>query len=225
MVSYPVEIRRCQHVKTNGTQCGSPALRDKPFCFFHSENRPKAIDFCVDGETYSDGTLVMPVFEDAHSIQVVIRQVTQLLLQNRIGEKTAGLLLYALQIASGNLKQMAEEKARPTQVVVDPEKVAETPIGMTPWSAGGSGHDEEEVDEEESESARLAAEEELCEQRQWADFMTGEIRETIETPDLSAEELKRRLQIIQDRLVRFADMSGAAEAVRAAGSVEAGAGV
>jgi hypothetical protein len=27
---------RCQHIKVNGTQCGSPALRRHKFCFFHA---------------------------------------------------------------------------------------------------------------------------------------------------------------------------------------------
>jgi hypothetical protein len=49
-----------------------------------------------------------------------------------------------MQIASSNLKMLQAEKARPTQVVVDPEKAGETPLGMTPWSASGEGHDLEE---------------------------------------------------------------------------------
>ncbi len=32
---YGVHIPRCTHIKTNGTQCGSPALRGRRFCFFH----------------------------------------------------------------------------------------------------------------------------------------------------------------------------------------------
>src|SRR5208282_4712347 len=94
----------------------------------------------------SDGSMVLPVFEDAHSIQTVIRQVVQLMLSRRIEHKDAGLLLYALQIASGNLKMMQLEKARPTQVVVEPDKAAETPLGMTPWSASGEGHDRDEAE-------------------------------------------------------------------------------
>jgi len=31
----PSNIARCEHIKTNGTQCGSPALRGKHFCYFH----------------------------------------------------------------------------------------------------------------------------------------------------------------------------------------------
>jgi hypothetical protein len=146
MGCYPVEIRRCQHIKTNGTQCGSPALREKKFCHFHQDNRPEGTGLYIDGEHYTDATLMMPVFEDAHAIQVVLRQTLQLLFERRISQKDAGLALYALQIASSNLRQMREEKPRPTEVVIDREKVEETPIGMTQWSATGEGRDVE-VDE------------------------------------------------------------------------------
>ena len=35
MSLYPNSIPRCEHIKINGTQCGSPALRRNHFCFFH----------------------------------------------------------------------------------------------------------------------------------------------------------------------------------------------
>jgi hypothetical protein len=148
MASYPIEIRRCRHVKTNGTQCGSPALKGKELCYYHELNRPVAAELYLDGETYCDGSIMLPPFEDAYSIQTVLRQVVQLMLTRRIERKDAGLLLYALQIASGNLKMMQAEKAKPTQVVVEPEKAGETPLGMTPWSASGQEHDPEEGEEE-----------------------------------------------------------------------------
>jgi hypothetical protein len=150
MASYPIEIRRCRHVRTNGTQCGSPALKGKELCFYHEQNRPEPVELYIDGERYCDGQIVLPVFEDAHAIQTVIRQVVQLMLTRRIERKDAGLLLYALQIASGNLKMMQAEKAKPTQVVVEPDKATETPLGMTPWSATGQGHDRDEAEGGES---------------------------------------------------------------------------
>src|SRR5271166_2072299 len=154
---YPIEIRRCRHVKSKGTQCGSPALKGKELCYYHEQNQPQAVELYMDGERYSDGSIVIPVFEDAHSIQTVIRQVVQLMLTRRIERKDAGLLLYALQIASGNLKTMQTEKAKPTQVVVEPDKARETPLGMTPWSATGQGHDPEETEEEETEAQNSPA--------------------------------------------------------------------
>ena len=66
-------------------------------------------------------------------------------------------MLYALQIASGNLKTMQAEKAKPTQVVVEPDKAAETPLGMTPWSASGQRHDREEAEGEETEGQNSPA--------------------------------------------------------------------
>src|SRR6202142_708669 len=157
MTSYPIEIRRCRHVKTKGTQCGSPALKGKELCYYHEQNRPQPVELYIDGERYCDSQIVLPVFEDAHSIQTVIRQVVQLMLTRRIERKDAGLMLYALQIASGNLKMMQAEKAKPTQVVVELDKAAETPLGMTPWSATGQGHDPEEGEEGEGEAQNLPA--------------------------------------------------------------------
>jgi hypothetical protein len=112
------EAPRCRHIKVNGTQCGSPAVRSKSFCFYHQQHRPIVAECYSDGE-YSTGEILLPVFEDAHSVQSVIRQVMQMVLQKRIERKTASLLLYALQIASSNLKRMELEKPQPEQVVID----------------------------------------------------------------------------------------------------------
>ena len=112
------EAPRCRHIKVNGTQCGSPAVRSKSFCYYHQQHRPILAECYSDGE-YSTGEILLPVFEDAHSVQSVIRKVVQMVLQKRIERKTASLLLYALQIASSNLKRMELEKPQPEQVVID----------------------------------------------------------------------------------------------------------
>jgi|SRR5208337_559123 len=118
---------RCRHIKVNGTQCGSPALRNKNFCFYHQQDRPLTVE-CYSEQEYATGEITLPVFEDAHSIQTVLRQVVQMVLQKRIERKTASLLLYALQIASSNLKRMELEKPQPEQVVIDLETESETPM-------------------------------------------------------------------------------------------------
>src|SRR5216684_2301532 len=77
------EAPRCRQVKVNGTQCGSPAVRSKSFCFYHQQHRPIVAECYSDGE-YSTGEILLPVFEDAHSVQSVIRQVMQMAIQERI---------------------------------------------------------------------------------------------------------------------------------------------
>jgi hypothetical protein len=109
---------RCRHIKINGTQCGSPALRNNDFCFYHQEERPVRVD-CFFEEKYPIGDITMPYFEDAHAIQYMLRRTVQMVLQRRIEQKTASLVFYALQIASSNLKRMELEKPQPEQVVVD----------------------------------------------------------------------------------------------------------
>src|SRR6266436_9725311 len=118
------EAPRCRHIKVNGTQCGSPAVRSKSFCYYHQQHRPILAE-CYSDIEYATGEILLPVFEDAHSVQSVIRQVMQMLLQKRIERKTASLLLYALQIASSNLKRMDLEKPQPEQVVTDLEPVVD----------------------------------------------------------------------------------------------------
>ena len=117
---------RCRHIKVNGTQCGSPALRHKNFCFYHQQNRPALTDCYYNPDEYPTGLIALPVFEDAHSIQTVIRQVVQNVLQKSLERKTAGIVLYALQIASSNLKRMELEKPQPEQVVTDLVKESDT---------------------------------------------------------------------------------------------------
>ena len=140
---YPEHIRRCQHIKVNGTQCGSPALRQQKYCYFHQEHRERTVRINAHRRRTVQ-EISLPVLEDANSIQVGVMQVLRLLLGGQIEHKTAGLALYALQIASSNLARTAFEVSRPTKVVVDRKKVAETPLGMTPWSAGEGGHDFED---------------------------------------------------------------------------------
>jgi hypothetical protein len=137
---------RCHHIKSNGAQCGCPALRNQRLCYFHNEAQPQRVKVCGENGKTSAQVLV-PVFEDATSIQMMVRQVTMLILEGKIDNKRAGLVLYALQTASSNLKRLAAEQPRPVQVVVDTKKVAETPLGMTPWSPKEEGHETEAVDD------------------------------------------------------------------------------
>src|SRR5947207_16026487 len=46
--------RRCDHRKINGIRCGSPALREGQFCFFHERvhgHRVEDLEFCEDANS------------------------------------------------------------------------------------------------------------------------------------------------------------------------------
>jgi hypothetical protein len=102
--------RHCEHVKANGHFCGSPAMRGRNYCFFHIIDIGRRLRL----QRYSDHGLQapaieLPLLEDAASIQLALMQVTDALLKGTLDRKTAGLVLYSLQTASSNLRNMQKE--------------------------------------------------------------------------------------------------------------------
>ena len=139
MPLYPTSIRRCQHIKVNGIQCGSPALRDEKCCYFHLQWRRQSRDINMN---FHVRRITLPTLEDANSIQVGLAEVMRLLVTNQIDHRTASLLLRALRTASSNLKLTSLEP-EPTQVVIDQECVERRPLGATAWSpAVGRDYDD-----------------------------------------------------------------------------------
>ncbi len=115
MSTYP--IAPCQHIKKNGSQCGSPALRNQQFCYFHDRCRPLIQD-ASGSALYPPAPFFLPRLDDANSIQRALAKVCQNLLHRRLDPKKAGVLLYAIQLASSNLhrpnKNKSQKKSAPS---------------------------------------------------------------------------------------------------------------
>lgn len=150
-------VPRCQHIKTNGTQCGSPALRRKRFCYFHNRWRATKLDLNNAGALRVATTVELPVLEDANSIQVALMQVMRLILCRQLDPKTGGLMLYGLQTASSNLSRIDFEHRRKTDIVIDPRSVSENGLGEEAWCAEDSAEEAEEYSAEEKDSTEKAA--------------------------------------------------------------------
>jgi len=118
----PSPAKTCHHIKTSGVQCGSPALRGRRYCHYHQRARPIMVNFASQDNPI---LFALPIFEDAHAIQFTLRNVAHHLLEGFISEKKAGLMLYALQIASANLRNLKAEEPQPDQVIVDPPRLSE----------------------------------------------------------------------------------------------------
>ncbi len=76
---------------------------------------------------------VLPVLEDADSIQITLGQIMRMIVCRQVDTKSAGLLLYALQIASANLRRTRFEPYH-KDVTVDLFRVPERIIGDEAWS-------------------------------------------------------------------------------------------
>jgi|GEM_PF-5341042 len=154
MHSYP---NRCQHLKVNGTQCGSPALRRNKFCFFHKRWQTERIQLTASNHKRRARCLDLPVLEDANSIQITLMQVMRMIVSREIDSKTAGLLLYALQTASFNLRHTDFEPVRHQRVVVDLGDVVNSPLGTSEIWSDEDYEEEEEAEEVEAEAQTAAA--------------------------------------------------------------------
>ena len=93
------EAPRCEHIKTNGLRCGSPAIKDTPLCYFHGETRKQR-----ESEAAAKAA-DLPVLEDMHSIQLAVMRVCGLLANKTIEEKTARVLFDGLRLAQKTLAE------------------------------------------------------------------------------------------------------------------------
>ena len=162
---YPHSIPRCQHIKVNGTQCGSPALRRNRLCYFHKSWQQTRIVLGANRARRAPAVFDLPMLEDANSIQVALMQVMRLILSGQIDAKNAGLLLYALQTASTNLARTNFEPTIKTRVVIDPRTVDQTPLGEDPWRREDYEEEEyEEADDQKENEEVVVADEESPEE-------------------------------------------------------------
>ena len=104
----------CEHIKPSGTGCGSPALRDQKFCYYHSKVRktvPKNNLFVFldnPGRKENDPyyAFEFPYLEDAAAVQIAFMQFIYGVSQHRMEEWRARMILSALHGAAANLRLM-----------------------------------------------------------------------------------------------------------------------
>jgi hypothetical protein len=85
----------------NGKKCKSPALRGKPYCYFHTRLHA----FTAAPPRAPEEPLKLPILEDRSAIQIALAQIFDALGSSRLDPRRAGLFLYGLQIASQNVER------------------------------------------------------------------------------------------------------------------------
>lgn len=110
-----MRVSLCRHLKTNGTQCQSPALEFSNYCFFHDRlhERHKNYRFSRTTERglVPQHDVKLHALEDAESIQLAISIVVNELATGQLRPNIASTLLYGLQLASANLRNLPPKPA------------------------------------------------------------------------------------------------------------------
>ena len=99
--------------------------------------------------TATHASLDLPPLEDAVSIQLALIDVAQALAANQIDTNRAGLLLYALQVASANVRNMHLPISDAVRTVTFTEEG--TPLAPQDYGYDSEDYDDEDEDDDESE--------------------------------------------------------------------------
>src|ERR1041384_906153 len=127
------EAPRCRWVRQDGTTCGSPQMKRHIYCFAHRQ--------MAEAQALA---LRLPALEDANAIQVGLMRIQKALIEGTISTKTAGLLLYSMQLALQNVGRTTFGQVKAEEPVVDTVDEEEAlskeqdRLPKGPRSAGGS---------------------------------------------------------------------------------------
>ena len=100
---------RCRHT-VDGRRCGSPAMRGERFCYHHHQTRRPVA--ALRQRRARQATFSVPAPESRPQIQQAIGDIMLRIANNDIDPRRAGLLLYALQLATSNLNEHQRLNAR-----------------------------------------------------------------------------------------------------------------
>jgi hypothetical protein len=157
-----IELNRaCAHLKTTGITCGAYALRDSDLCYWHHkarDSREKRRKTIQQGDAQPSG-IVLPLLEDANSIQLAIQMIAQAVADRRITRAESGSLLYSCQLAIMNLKNLTPVRSiysrrffdAPTRgdEGQDIAEALEIPMDQDPTFNEESEDDDDEEDDED----------------------------------------------------------------------------
>ena len=104
---------RCRFIRADGTTCGSPALKGRGMCYFHSRTegpRKRKRKAKTAVERCQMPVLELPVLEDDLAIQMAVTNVCRQLASEPLDTKRASLLLYGLQVASVAVRRTAQKR-------------------------------------------------------------------------------------------------------------------
>ncbi len=179
----------CRHIRPSGRRCQSPALRGQPLCFHHATAKAhlRVLHPPEDGtrnllnirdseleairrepmvaECYlnvrAPVELDFPPLEDANAVQLALSMVLTVLGQNRIEPRRAAAMLYNLQIAAGNVRNLSHDESHAVSDITqddsgnllspdeDPEEVQDTQRFIEEFRRRHEDDDPDDENEEE----------------------------------------------------------------------------
>jgi hypothetical protein len=100
-----MSLRTCDHLKEDGTLCGSPALRGEKLCYFHQRDYKRS--------QYAAGAIRradvlgprLPVMKSIPQIQAALHEIVTALIAHRVSHQRASARLFDLEQAAAALRK------------------------------------------------------------------------------------------------------------------------
>jgi hypothetical protein len=103
----------CRHVKEDGTYCGSPALRDRKYCYYHLMHRGRRLRRARALRDNLPYRLEIQSLDNPYAVRAALTDIAQALAAGQLEPRTAGKLLYAIQqVTAANRRIEQMEAAR-----------------------------------------------------------------------------------------------------------------
>ena len=107
MTQYPT----CRHVKPDGTYCGSPALRDRKYCYYHLMERGRRLRRARALRDNLPYRLEIQSLDNLYAVRAALTDIAQALAAGQLDPRTAGKLLYAIQQVNATNRRIEQMEA------------------------------------------------------------------------------------------------------------------
>src|SRR5271165_4795265 len=101
----------CRHLHPDGAYCGSRALRERKYCYYHLMERGRRLRRARALRDNQPYRLQIPSLDNPYAIRAALSDVAQALAAGQLDPRVAGKLLYAIQLARAENKLIAQMEA------------------------------------------------------------------------------------------------------------------
>jgi hypothetical protein len=106
-----MQYETCRHVKEDGAYCGSPALRERKYCYYHLMQRGRRLRRARALRDNLPYRLEIHSLDNVYAVRAALTDIAQALAAGQLDARTAGKLLYAIQQVSSANRRIEQMEA------------------------------------------------------------------------------------------------------------------
>jgi hypothetical protein len=114
-----MQYETCRHVKADGAYCGSPALQDRKYCYYHLMERGRRLRRARALRDNQPYRLEIQSLDNLYAVRAALTDIVQALAAGQLDARTAGKMLYAIQQVSATNRRIEQMEAAQLEKMKD----------------------------------------------------------------------------------------------------------